>query len=416
MKIPPPTVTFIGLALAFLTVKDLQEVAGIRVVSLVIPTLLAALHAERLRDLVVPRLVATYMIFGCVILPLISIVNQGAITVYDVYLPMTILSAYALVGICYSTLGKDLEWLINMYVAAMIVMCVLSYATFSHQWFGSYTIRSFSDFSTFFALQVSLAVPFLHGKYRNSLRVFVLITLFFTYSRLSFFLSLAVVLFQIFKENKIRFLLLVPIFSLVFTGFLLTTTAGNLMISKMTRLVSIGSMSSIGSTPDPSDLGRIAYLLTTLDNLNGARVIVAGHGIKTNHEIIGKNIDVAAWGLEPGMADATVHNVYVELLSDAGLVGLIPFVICICYVGYVIGKYHGIQSNYFIAFMMFCLSYMFEANYVSFFFEFAVMYFLFVAYDVKRRAIHRAGREVSVAGLFRWFASAHIGAAEYRTR
>ena len=69
IKVPSPTIAFIGLALAFLTVKDLQEVAGIRLVSLAIPILLVALYADRLRDFVIPRLGLIYMISGALSCP-----------------------------------------------------------------------------------------------------------------------------------------------------------------------------------------------------------------------------------------------------------------------------------------------------------------------------------------------------------
>ncbi len=408
MKIPPPSIALIGTALAFLTVKDLQSLADIRLVSLAIPTLLAVFYAGRLRELVVPRTVLAYIALSCVVLPLVSIVNKGAFSVYEFYLIMTVLCGYFLVAMPYSLLQKDMEWLGNMYVGAIVVMCVLSYATFREQWFGSYTIRSFSDFSTFFALQASIAVPFLHGRHRNLLRIFVLITLFLTYSRLSFFLSIFVVIFQTFKENKARFILLIPVFSAVFLTFLLTTTAGNLMLSKMSKLVNIGSGNFAQESPDPSDLGRIAYLVTTIQHLDSARVIAVGHGIKTNHVIIGKDLDTHAWGLLPSMADATVHNVYLELISDTGLLGLVPFVLCLLYVGRTIARYHGMQSNYFISYAIFVLSYVFEANYVSFFFQYTVMFFLFVAHEARQRAVPRSRTRFGPVRLLRWFAAAHI--------
>jgi hypothetical protein len=407
MKTPLPSVVFIGVALAFLTVKDLQEVAGVRLVSLIIPVLLAALYMGRLRNVVVPPIAQAYLLFGCVVLPLVSIVNQRAVTIYDIYLPLTILSAYVIIGIPYSLLGRNMEWFGNMYAGAIICMCALSYLTFTHQWFGAYTIQSFSDFRTLFALQVSLAIPFFHGRYRNFFYVLALVTLFFTNSRLSLFLGAGVVVFLMYKENKVRFLFLLPLFSLFLTALLVTTTAGNLMLTKMGGVLHIGSGASAAAALDPSDIGRLAYLVTTFDNLNSPAVIAIGHGIKTNHEIIQKNIDVSAWGLSEDMADATVHNVYIELMSDTGLLGLIPFVVFLLYIGFVIARYRGVQSKYFICFSVFTLSYMFEANYCSFFFEYAVMFFIFVAYEAKSSMPPPAVRNLSLRGLLRWIISAH---------
>lgn len=387
MKIPPLSIVLIGVALALLTVKDLQEIAGIRVLSTAIPIFLVVAYAEQLWNLVIPKTVLAYVVISCFLLPLISIMNKGAPSIYEPYLVITVLSGYFLVALSYSVLRKDMEWLGNMYLGAILVMCGLCYLTFRHQWFGSYTIRSFSDFSTFFAMQASIAVPFLRGRYRNLLRVFVVITLFLTYSRLSFFLSLFVVIFQAYRENRARFIRLAPAFSVLIITFLLGTTAGNLMLSKMSKLTNVASGNYRAEAPDPSDIGRVAYLLTTLEKLDSARVILLGHGIKTNHVIIGENLDASAWDLDPSMADATVHNVYIELLSDTGLLGLIPFAICLFYTGLTIARYHGLRSKYFISFSIFVFSYMFEANYVSFFFQYTVMYFLFVAHEARLKHV-----------------------------
>ena len=383
MKFPPLSIALIGLALALLTVKDLQEIADIRVLSLAIPIFIVSAYAERLWDLVLPKSVLAYIVVSCIILPLVSIMTKGALSIYEPYLIMTVLCGYILVAVPYSLLDKDMEWLGNMYLGAILVMCWFCYLTFQRQWFGSYVMRTFSDSRTFFALQASIAVPFLHGRHRNFLRVFMLITLFMTNSRLSFFLALFVVIFQMFKEDKDQFIRLAPVFSALFAVFLLGTAAGNLMLSKMSNLANLGSADYLADAPDASDIGRLAYIATTIEQIDSERVVLLGHGIKTNHIIIGEYLDTSAWGLDPTMADAAVHNVYLELVSDTGLLGLVPYVICILYVGFTIAWYHGIQSKYFISFSIFVISYMFEGNYVTFFFQYAVMYFLFVAYQAR---------------------------------
>src|SRR5579862_7746640 len=215
MKVPAPSTVLVGLALAFLTIKDLQEVFGLRVISILLPVLLAALYADKIQRLAVPPPVLAYMIIGCVAFPLISFYAQGTVTIYTLYLIMTILCGYLLVAIPYYLMGKDVEWLANMYANTIVLICFLSYLTLQHQYYGGYAIRSFSDFRTFFALQASLAVPFLHGRYRNFWRIVVLITLFMANSRLSFFLAAAVMFFQFYKESKPKFLLLAPIFSAI---------------------------------------------------------------------------------------------------------------------------------------------------------------------------------------------------------
>ena len=402
MKIPPPSTILIGVALAFLTVKDLQEIAGIRMVSLLIPIFLAALYASRLRELAVPKMVLAYIIYICVILPLVSIANKGAISIYEPYLIATVFCGYLLVAIPYSLLKRDTEWLGNMYLNAILVMCVLSYLTFQKQWFGSYTIRSFSDFRTFFALQASIAVPFVNGRHRNLVRGFLLATMFATFSRLSFFLSAFVVVFQSFKENKVRFILLLPISLVLFAIFLLGTTPGNLMLAEMASLTNLDSLNFGQHALDSSDVGRIAYLVTTIQHIDTERVLFVGHGIKTNHEIIAKYLNTMAWHLPPGAAVATVHNVYLELLSDTGLLGLVPFVICLFYAGLTLARYRGVQSKYFISFAIFFLSYMFEANYASFFFQFAVLYFLFAAYEARADALSISRGSTRCSGLFGW--------------
>jgi len=393
---PKPTIrsditlstTLIALACAFLTIKDFQEVQGIRVVSILIPMLLLILHIRKANSLKIPRVVIFYFIYGCVLLPFVSIYTQGFVSLYVAYLVTTIVCAYIIIAVSYYSLGKGMEWIGNIYTKAIAVVCVFSYLTLEHQWFGGYSIRSFSDFSTFFALQVSVAIPYLKGKFRDPLRIFFLLTLFMTFSRVSFFLSFAVVIFQIFKERKSAAIFIFPVFIGVLAVLLSSTIIGNMMLHKMSNLVAFADVGAPVSSLDASDIGRVAYMSVTLDSLSDVKLILFGHGIKTNSNIIDQNLDISKWGLGESMAHATVHNVYIELLSDTGLFGLFLFLATLTYIGLYIYKYRGWQSKYFLSFLIFVISYMFEANYVSFFFQFFVMYFLFVAFDGKKGVAH----------------------------
>jgi O-antigen ligase len=129
-------------------------------------------------------------------------------------------------------------------------------------------------------------------------------------------------------------------------------------------------------------------MAATFESFSSVKSVLVGHGIKTNSGIIDDFLDISQWGLEESMASATVHNVYIELLSDVGLVGLSLFLVALAYVGFHILRFKGLYSSYSLAFLVFVLSYMFEANYVSFFFQFFMMFFLFVAVDAKRGPVH----------------------------
>ena len=269
-----------------------------------------------------------------------------------------------------------------MYADAMVIMCLLSYFTFERQWFGGYTIRSYSDFSTFFALQVSVGMPFLVGKYRDVKRIICLTTLFFTFSRLSFVLGLGVVLFQVYKERKNASLFIVPA---VFIAVLMMGSfeSGRIMFEKMYNTVTVTISDSPNTDLNPSDKARVAYAVTTLDSLKTIEDYFCGHGIKTNHVIIANELNPAKWGVDPSMLNATVHNVYLEVFSDLGVIGLGLFIAYVGYVGWRLAKEFR-MGPYTVSFLVFLISYSFEANYVTFFFQFFMVYFLWVSSQAKR--------------------------------
>lgn len=370
------------LFLASLSVKALQELGGIRIASACLPVLLLAmLPGVRLR---MPAPVRNYLLLTCLLLPAMSIVAKRGPNVYEAYFLITVLSAVAVLIVCIDGLKLDLLRVMQVYADIMVFMCVASVFTAQEQWFGGYALRGFSDFATFFALQISVGVPFLTGRFVNLKRLICLIILFFTFSRLSLVLSLAVVLVQVYGENRRVFYRLAPVLiggaALVATS----TNIGGLMADKFANVFSAALGGTESPDINPSDLGRLAYASVTLEALDHAGAVIAGHGIKTNRDIINSRLDTATWGLDEDLADATVHNVYLEILSDSGAIGLVGFVAFLGFAGKRIVSRFGLLSPQGLAILVFAVSYLFEANYVSFFFQFFVCYFLWIASSIPR--------------------------------
>jgi hypothetical protein len=365
--------------LAALSVKTLQEVAGVRLASLLGPIIFFAAYSYRPNELRLPSAVKCYALFSCVGLPLLSLIASGKPTFYDAYLVATVTCAIMLLLVAFRKLGFSPLGVARAYANAMTWMCVLSVLTLEHQWFGGYAMRTFSDFAPLFGLQVSVAVPFLSGRHRNLKRLIVLATLFFTFSRTSFIFALLIITFQLSRESRGTFIRGMVVGSLMLAAAALTSDVGSLMLGKMVNVVAVLTNSST-ETPEinPSDLGRLAYASVTLESLLEPRALAIGHGIKTNHLIIEQRLDVSDWGLDESMADATVHNVYLEMLSDTGLAGALIFVAFIVYAGVKIVRRHGALSPAALSFFAFALSYMFEANYVTFFFQFFVCFYLWL--------------------------------------
>lgn len=372
------------ILLAALSVKTLQEVAGVRLISFLGPLLLFAMYTYRPSEFRLPRAVKFYALFSCVGLPLLSLIASGRPTFYDAYLICTVICAVLLLLVAFRKLKMSPLEIARAYANAMTVMCILSVLTLEHQWFGGYTMRTFSDFAPLFGLQVSVAVPFISGRHRNLKRLICLITLFFTFSRTSFVFSLLIIIFQLSRESRGALIKGLVLGTILLSAASLTSDVGKLMLEKMINVVAVVSNSS-NETPEinPSDLGRLAYAAVTLEALGDPRALVVGHGIKTNHLIIMDRLDTSVWGLDESMADATVHNVYLELMSDTGLIGAFVFITFVIYAGVKIIRRHGLSSPAALSFFAFSLSYLFEANYVAFFFQFFVCFYLwFGAADI----------------------------------
>jgi hypothetical protein len=370
------------LFLASLSIKALQELGGIRVLSVCIPfLLLALLPGLRVR---IPAPLRNYVLFTCLLLPAISIGVKRGTDIYEAYFAVTVLASLAVLTVCVYGLKIELARMMRAYADIMVFMCMASVFTLQEQWFGGYSVRGFSDFATFFALQISVGVPFLAGRFVNVKRTICLVALFFTFSRLSLVLGLAVVLVQLYQENRKSFYRLAP---LLVGGVVLVATStsiGSLMAEKFANVFSAALGGSESVEINPSDLGRLAYATVTVESLDHAGVVIAGHGIKTNRDIVNSRLDTSIWGLDEDLADATVHNVYLEILSDSGAIGLIGFVAFLGFAGRRIVSRFGLLSPPGLAISVFAISYLFEANYVSFFFQFFMCYFLWIASDASR--------------------------------
>ena len=371
------------LFLASLTIKAWQEVAGVRVLSTCLPLFFLYLLSYSACPITVPRPVLLLLFVECIILPTSSAISRGNISFYELYLPWTAVSAVIFISYYRNFLSARLERLGELYALSLIPVCVLSYVFTSDQtWFGAYQLASLSDFSTFFAMQLSLAIPFVLFRWKNGVILFFLITLWFLFSRLSFVLSIITLMVQRSRFTGLRSLLanVTTAGVVILTMFLLAQTSlGKELSSKLVNTASslFGTNDSTLIELNPSDIGRLAYIVTTLDAITPISFFF-GHGIRTNHEIILEDLDTEAWGLAESFSNGAVHNVYVEIFSDCGVFALLGLSSVVLYILSRLRR-RGWHDPVFLASIVFFVSYFFEANYVTFFFQFFLIYFLWLA-------------------------------------
>lgn len=384
------SVFFIYIYLIFLAIKSLQEIAGFRIVSILVPICLVILNINNFnayKKIIAktPWPLLVYIFAFAILIPLLNVVFLENFTVYPIYLSYTILSSFLVLLIALNIFTKNYYFISRHFDATVICLAIINFATFEMQWFGSYTIRSFSDFSTLFALQLSLCIPFISGRLKILKQFFLLFTIVLSFSRISLFFGTIIIIIQAFRDSVTRgFLLLITVLIVIAT-VLTSTNTGQVMSSKLERLFDNFIATDADRTSlDPSDLGRVAYIEATFNGLDGIDKVLFGSGVKTNESIIAKNLNVNEWGLDESMASATVHNVYIEMLSDIGLTGLLPFLALLVYIFIRLIRMRGFFSPVSLAYYNFILTYMFEANYVTFFFQFMIFFFLFCTLDLSK--------------------------------
>jgi O-Antigen ligase len=384
-----------ALFLAALTVKSGQEVAGIRLLSSSLPLLFLIFLVRADCPISMPRPVLLLIVAECIVLPAISVISKRQISLYEIYLPWTAMSAVLLIVFFRRFIAADLERVGMLYAKSLVPVCLLSFAFTSQQtWFGAYSIASLSDFTTFFALQISLAIPFVIFRWKNAVVLLFLVTLWFLFSRLSLVLSLIAFTIQRTRLNSLRSLIasVATVGGVVVAALLLAQTSlGAELADKLinTARSLFGSGSDVLGALNPSDMGRLAYIVVTLNAITPSSFFF-GHGIRTNHEIIAENLDPIVWSLDEGFSVGAVHNVYLELLSDCGIFVLVGLLILAFYVITRLRR-RGVRDPAFLSSIIFFLSYFFEGNYVTFFFQFFLIYFLWMA------ALTRSKKELSEA-------------------
>ena len=371
------------LYLAALTVKDWQEIAGVRIVSTVIPSLFLLFLWRVSCPIIVPRPVLYVVAAECFVLPAVSVFSKRAVSFYELYLPWTAMSAAISIVFFRRFVSTDLEKIGELYAKALIAVCLLSFAfTSKTTWFGAYAIASPSDFSTFFALQISLAVPFALFSGGNWVIALFMTTLWFLFSRLSFAMSVLALLLQRLRIVSLRSLVAsvaVAGGAVVVAILLLQTSLGMELADKLLNTSSslLGTGGETASTLNPSDLGRLAYIVTTIEAVTMSSFFL-GHGIRTNHELIAANFDPTVWNLDDSFSQGAVHNVYLEVFSDCGVVVLLGLLALMFFIINRLRR-RGRRDPIFLASVLFFLSYLFEGNYVTFFFQFFLIYFVWAA-------------------------------------
>jgi hypothetical protein len=376
--------TFLAaLFLGALTVKDWQEVAGVRVLSSALPLLFLFFLQRVSCPLSLPRPVLYLVVAECLALPALSIFTKRTVSFYELYLPWTVISAVLFIAFFRRFISVDMTKIGELYSKSLIIVCLLSFAfTAQVTWFGAFSIASLSDFSTFFALQLSLAVPFLLFKGNRSIIALFLVTLWFLFSRLSLVLTVIAMLVQRIRINNLRSITLniAALSGLGIGAFLLAQTSlGTQFTSKLVNTSSslVGSGDEALNELNPSDMGRLAYMAITIGAVT-ASSFFTGHGIRSNAEIIAEQFDAAAWGLDESFAVGAVHNVYLEIFSDSGILALVGLLTILVFTINRLRR-RGVRDPIFLSALLFFFSYLFEGNYVSFFFQCFLVYFLWAA-------------------------------------
>lgn len=369
-----------GLFLAALTIKSWQEVAGVRVISTILPLGFLLFLYKAGRPIIAPRPVVMLIFVESIVLPIVSIFAKGHVSFYELYLPWTSLAALLFINFFRSFVTDDVAAIGYLYAKSLIPVCVLSLLfTFEETWFGAYTITSLSDFSTFFALQLSLAVPFVRFRGAAVVLALFLVTFWFLFSRLSLVLSILIMMIQSINLRSVRSVLLTltALLAIAAAGlFLAQTGPGRVLSDKLANSASTLAGASITSL-NPSDLGRLAYIYTTLEAVTPHSLII-GHGIKTNHDLIVERLNPALWNLDDSFSQGSVHNVYIEVLSDCGAITTLGFFSVVLYTLLRLTR-RGLRDPIFLSAVVFFVSYLFEANYCTFFFQFFLIYFLWAA-------------------------------------
>lgn len=377
------SIFLVTLFLVFLTFKYLISINlgfGIRVphllISLFFLTFLSYLVLKRRTFLKFTKIV---LLFSLILL--ISILNLSFYSLYFYYLIFIILGMYSIIMIAsYYKIQPDT---ISKYlVFATIPHIFLSYLTIKHQWYGGYMIESFSDFNTFFSMQLAVIFPFIifvkNKITRNIIYMIFLVTLFLSGSRGGLLSLLLMYSFLNIIDGKIKFLINILFFGVLLIAIIYLFNPGIINY----YLMKINPFDL--DYNNVSDLNRYLFIIATVSYLPDSITFLVGNGIKNNQQIIHEyftniNMDGASHGV--------VHNIFLELYSDYGiLIVLFLLILILQYFFMFIKSYKKniMNSAYLLSLGIFLINYNLEGNYVHYFFWFFMMFYTYTYYYIRK--------------------------------
>ena len=383
------------LYLFLLTVKSFQEVGGVRLGSLLLGVLLGL---TVILGRMAPVKEHIYAACGLGLAFLVTTLVTGKDWLYLGFFYVVLLSNIA--AFAYARRCRiDPEELARMFVFAQFPLVLASWLTFREQWYGGYEIQSFSDFNTFFALQLSILLPYVLVQRGFFYSLLAILTLFFLGSRAGI-LSIPVAYLilrrrELWKASSLKGIMIVGVLvGIAAIGANVSEAVRSLTVFYSNKFVNIGGDNEFGDGANPSDMGRMAYAYATLGHINGSNVLL-GSGIKNNQNIIRETLGAA--GLQDVIGESflqgRVHNVFLELLSDVGLVGLA--ILATALGRALVFLWHERLDVHLASIVIFILQYNVESNYISFFFVFMVFYYLYVvswyARSNHRKTVQRRG-------------------------
>jgi len=377
--------TFFWIFLAFLTFKYLISLnLG---VSIRIPHLIASISffCYGFFLIIHKNLILSFkeLFFFFFLILFVSILNHSFTSLYFYYFMFMYISMYMLFYILkyYQITPKQIAL---FSVILIIPHVILSYTTLHREWYGGFQIVSYSDFNTFFAMQLAIVFPFLTYIKNTFLKGFLvglfLITLLLLGSRGALLSILIMYTYVLFRKKGIKFLFIA---SILFMLLFLVVYIVNPEIINF-YLIKINPFSN--NYDNNSDMNRLHFIIATLTHLPHWWSILIGNGIKENANIIAQymsNLSDVNFNVEIG---ATVHNLFLELYSDYGIVIMLFLIIVLLRYFFKLQKYSKVDKAYtplYVSCGIFFINYNLEPNYIHYFFLFFLFFYAYT-YDYVR--------------------------------
>jgi hypothetical protein len=309
-----------------------------------------------------------------------SVLNQSILNPYFTYLFSIILISYSIFAVLLYYNVK-VERIAKIIVYASFAHIIASYTTFGQNWYGGFQMASYSDFPTFFAMQLSIIFPFIHFIRNKLLQYGIMILFIFTIFLLAArgpLLALAIGYLVLYRKI-ISFKQIVYIFLLAIILILIIGIFNHGLINYFSMKINpfADNYNMI------SDLNRWLYIVATVDYSFDGLNWLYGSGLKNNAYVVKSFFDnnfVNIYGEFNILDNATVHNIFLEIYSDLGIFVLLILLFVLHNFYKSFSKNDFKYNKYFkISLIVFIINYNLEPNYIHFFFWFFIFFYGYYA-------------------------------------